>query len=114
MRLKEIRSQKEELTEATFMGRSQEDPALAAYIRQHEIHQPSNLPYRLSQPNRRHYSQYRQSKYAEANFLHGMVRFFSFYLFIYYSITNRGMATWDDTCCAIMEHFGISLGLVRI
>ncbi|KAK7080953.1 hypothetical protein SK128_004344 [Halocaridina rubra] len=62
----------EELTNITFVGRGQDDPALVAYIRKHELFPPSDLPYNLTQPDRKDFSQYRQSTYAEENFLHGM------------------------------------------
>lgn len=62
----------EELTEETFPGKDQEDPNLVTYIQQNVIYGPSTLPYNLTNPDRRDFSQYKQSDYAEENFLHGM------------------------------------------
>nr|XP_045593130.1 uncharacterized protein LOC123754708 [Procambarus clarkii] len=60
------------LTEETFLGAHQDDPALVTYIRQHLLVAPSTLPYNLSRPQVTHFSQYGQSQYANNVILRNM------------------------------------------
>ncbi|KAK8752328.1 hypothetical protein OTU49_004878 [Cherax quadricarinatus] len=59
------------LTEKTYQGASQEDPALISYIR-HLLISPTNKPYNLSNPGTQHFSESGQSRYADGNILMGM------------------------------------------
>lgn len=61
------------LTEESFLGAWQEDPALVAYIRGSLLLPPSALPYNLSQPHLEHFSQLGQSQYANDWILRNMV-----------------------------------------
>ncbi|XP_045598908.1 protein Star [Procambarus clarkii] len=60
-----------QLTNKTFAGLEQDDPALVSYVRQLII-PPSTKAYNLTNPTKVHFSQYDQSAFAEENFLNGM------------------------------------------
>ncbi|XP_069956572.1 protein Star-like [Cherax quadricarinatus] len=64
-------AQQRTLTEKTFQGLDQDDPALVTYIT-HLINSPTNKPYNLSEPQKIHYSQFGQSSYADTDILNGM------------------------------------------
>ncbi|KAG7156876.1 Star-like 16 [Homarus americanus] len=58
------------LTDATYQGAAQDDPALVTYVR-HLMKPPSTLPYNLTHPEKQHFSQYRQTQHADATYFHG-------------------------------------------
>ncbi|XP_045601735.1 protein Star [Procambarus clarkii] len=60
------------LTDATFPGSDQEDPALVTYIRRRLLDPPSSLSYNLTYPEVEHQSQFDQSAYVDEDLLHGM------------------------------------------
>nr|XP_045598651.1 protein Star-like [Procambarus clarkii] len=60
-----------QLTNKTFAGLEQDDPALVSYVRQLII-PPSTKAYNLTNPTKVHFSQYDQSAFAENTFINGM------------------------------------------
>ncbi|KAG7156877.1 hypothetical protein Hamer_G024123 [Homarus americanus] len=58
------------LTDATYQGAAQDDPALVTYVR-HLMKPPSTLRYNLTHPEKQHFSQYRQTQHADATYFHG-------------------------------------------
>lgn len=60
----------------TWVGKQQDDPELANYIRHHFLQPPASRsqPYNLAQPDITDFSEFAQSEYLDQEYLHGMVR----------------------------------------